>query len=287
MEEEEKKKLSEEQKSMLLRSKQRYEILDGLRGVASLIVIIFHFFEIYSLGNPSEQIINHGYLAVDFFYVLSGFILGYAYDDRWNRMSLWDFYKRRLIRLHPMVIAGSLIGACYYFLGEGSNCPNIESVKPYYFFLTIIMNLLMIPTPVEMDIRGWGETNSFNGPNWTLSYEYLINILYSLVIRRLHTIIIGILALLSSLLLVNLALNFDIFKVMQERESNKYTVIGGWSLTSCELYVGFTRLFYPFFAGYLVYRLKLKIKIPCSFIICSLTLIIFLCFPRVGSGVFH
>ena len=125
---------------------------------------------------------------------VSGFILGYAYDDRWNRMSLWDFYKRRLIRLHPMVIAGSLIGACYYFLGEGSNCPNIESVKPYYFFLTIIMNLLMIPTPVEMDIRGWGETNSFNGPNWTLSYEYLINILYSLVIRRLHTIIIGILA---------------------------------------------------------------------------------------------
>jgi peptidoglycan/LPS O-acetylase OafA/YrhL len=284
MEEEEKKKLSEEQKSMLLRSKQRYEILDGLRGVASLIVIIFHFFELYSLGNPSEQIINHGYLAVDFFYVLSGFILGYAYDDRWNRMSLWDFYKRRLIRLHPMVIAGSLIGACYYFLGEGSNCPNIESVKPYYFFLTIIMNLLMIPTPVEMDIRGWGETNSFNGPNWTLSYEYLINILYSLVIRRLHTIIIGILALLSSLLLVNLALNFDIFKVMQERESNKYTVIGGWSLTSCELYIGFTRLFYPFFAGYLVYRLKLKIKIPCSFIICSLILIIFLCFPRVGSG---
>ena len=69
MEEEEKKKLSEEQKSMLLRSKQRYEILDGLRGVASLIVIIFHFFELYSLGNPSEQIINHGYLAVDFFYV--------------------------------------------------------------------------------------------------------------------------------------------------------------------------------------------------------------------------
>jgi len=243
MEEDEKKNLSEENKKMLLRSKQRYEILDGLRGVAAILVIIFHFFELYSFGNPSEQIINHGYLAVDFFYVLSGFILGYAYDDRWNRMSLWDFYKRRLIRLHPMVIAGSLIGACYYFLGEGSNCPNIESVKPYYFFLTIVMNLLMIPTPVEMDIRGWGETNSFNGPNWTLSYEYLINILYSLVIRRLHTIIIGILALLSSLLLVNLALNFDIFKVMQERESNKYTVIGGWSLTSCELYVGFTRLF--------------------------------------------
>ena len=46
MEDEEKKKLSEEDKSMFLRSKQRYEILDGLRGVASLIVITFHFFEL-------------------------------------------------------------------------------------------------------------------------------------------------------------------------------------------------------------------------------------------------
>jgi peptidoglycan/LPS O-acetylase OafA/YrhL len=70
---------------------------------------------------------------------------------------------------------------------------------------------------------------------------------------------------------------------MQDRESAKYTVIGGWSLTSCELCVGFTRLFYPFFAGYLVYRLNLKIRIPYSFIICSLLLIFFLCFIRVGG----
>ena len=97
MEDEAKKKLSEEDKSMFLRSKQRYEILDGLRGVAALMVIIFHFFELYSFGNPSKQIINHGYLAVDFFYVLSGFVLGYAYDDRWDKMSYWDFYKRNAL----------------------------------------------------------------------------------------------------------------------------------------------------------------------------------------------
>ena len=189
-------------------------------------------------------------------------------------MSLWDFYKRRLIRLHPMVIAGSFLGMCYYFLGESTLSPNIENVKPHFFFLTLIMNFLMIPTPIEMDIRGWGETNSFNGPNWTLSYEYIINILYSLIIRRLHTIIIGILCIFSALLVINLSLNFDIFNVMNERQSSKYTVIGGWSLTSCELYVGFTRLFYPFFAGYLVYRLNFKIRIPYSFILCSFLLFI-------------
>ena len=62
-------------------SKPRYEILDGLRGVASVIVVLFHILETYSAG-PAYQVINHGYLAVDFFFVLSGFVIGYAYDDR-------------------------------------------------------------------------------------------------------------------------------------------------------------------------------------------------------------
>ena len=89
--------------SSYLASKPRYEILDGLRGVASVMVILFHAFETYSAG-PAYQIINHGYLAVDFFFVLSGFVVGYAYDDRWDRMTTWGFFKRRLVRLHPMVI---------------------------------------------------------------------------------------------------------------------------------------------------------------------------------------
>ena len=52
-----------------LASKPRYEILDGLRGVAALMVVLFHIFETYSKG-PAYQIVNHGYLAVDFFFVL-------------------------------------------------------------------------------------------------------------------------------------------------------------------------------------------------------------------------
>ena len=52
--------------STYLPSKQRYAILDGLRGVAAMIVVMFHLFETYSKG-PAFQIVNHGYLAVDFF----------------------------------------------------------------------------------------------------------------------------------------------------------------------------------------------------------------------------
>jgi peptidoglycan/LPS O-acetylase OafA/YrhL len=100
--------------NVYLASKPRYEILDGLRGVAALIVVAFHLFETYSNGVQS-QILNHGYLAVDFFFVLSGFVIGYAYDDRWNKMSLSNFFKRRLIRLHPMVIMGCTIGLLLFY----------------------------------------------------------------------------------------------------------------------------------------------------------------------------
>ena len=82
-------------KATYIESKPRYEILDGLRGVAAVMVILFHMFECYSPG-PLKQIINHGYLSVDFFFALSGFVIAYAYDDRWNRMNLWDFCKRRI-----------------------------------------------------------------------------------------------------------------------------------------------------------------------------------------------
>ena len=266
--------------NMHLRSKPRFEGLDGIRGVAAITVVIFHIFEIFSKG-PAHQIVNHGYLAVDFFYALSGFVIGYAYDDRWNKMSLWDFYKRRLIRLHPMVIAGTFVGVCYYFLGESDVFPNIEDVKPYAFFITILLNILMIPTPKNFDIRGWGTTNAFDDTTWTLTYEYLINILYSLIIRRLNNVIIAILTFLSAFLTINLTLNFDIFNVLKNRDFRKYTVIGGWEISSCEIYIAFARLLYPFFSGYLISRLKIKIQLPYSFIICSIILSIILCCPRI------
>ena len=99
-----------------LESKSHYEILDGLRGVASVLVVAFHVLESYTGGDRFVQIINHGYLAVDFFFLLSGFVVAYAYDDRWGKMTLWDFYKRRLIRLQPMIIMGSLIGGSLFYL---------------------------------------------------------------------------------------------------------------------------------------------------------------------------
>jgi peptidoglycan/LPS O-acetylase OafA/YrhL len=234
-----------------LASKPRYEILDGLRGVAALMVIFFHCFETY-IPKFGTQIINHGYLAVDFFFLLSGFVIGYAYDDRWDKMTTWGFFKRRLVRLQPMVIMGTVIGACLFFFGECAGFPNIANCKGWMFGLCIVMGILMIPTGPGLDIRGWGETNSLNGPNWSLTFEYIGNILYALVFRRLSKIALAIFVIGCAFFTLDLTLGWDVFNFF---DAPKYNVIGGWSLTGPQLYIGFTRLLYPFLCGLLISRI--------------------------------
>ena len=100
-------------------SKPHYALLDGLRGVAALLVVWYHIFEGFQFaGNkPVIDFINHGYLAVDFFFILSGFVVGYAYDNRWGKtLTLGGFFRRRLIRLQPMVIMGAVIGAASFLI---------------------------------------------------------------------------------------------------------------------------------------------------------------------------
>lgn len=278
------------QKNVYLASKPRYAILDGLRGVAALVVILFHGFETY-IPFFGTQHINHGYLAVDFFFVLSGFVIGYAYDDRWDKMSTWSFFKRRLIRLHPMVVAGTLFGACLFFFGESDYFSLIGGTEPWKFFLCIVLGLLMIPAGTGLDIRGWGETNSLNGPNWSLTFEYIGNILYAFVLRRLPTVVLGMLCVASAFLTMNLALGWDVFGFFAQP---KYDVIGGWSITPDQMYVGFSRLLYPFLCGLLISRLLPKfitkenpsgspLGIRGGFWWASLLLVVLFAVPQIGG----
>lgn len=267
-----------------LASKPRYEILDGLRGVAAVMVVLFHFAETYA-SSPSSQIINHGYLAVDFFFILSGFVVGYAYDDRWGKMSLWDFFKRRLIRLQPMVIMGTIVGASLYGFGQCEGFPLIGQVEWWKVALCFVMGLLMIPCGMGLDIRGWGETNSFNGPNWSLTYEYVANILYALVFRFLPKWALAILVAAAAVCTLDLSLDLNLFGLLTEgRAAQQYTVIGGWSLTSEQVYIGLTRLFYPFLCGLLLSRMGKSIKLKNGFLWCSLLLVAVLSVPYVGSA---
>lgn len=276
--------------TVFLVSKPRYEVLDGLRGVAAFLVIFFHCFETY-IGRFGTQIINHGYLAVDFFFVLSGFVIGYAYDDRWDKMTTWGFFKRRLVRLHPMVILGTVIGASLFFFGEYEGFPNIASCEGWKVALCFVMGLLMIPCGHGLDIRGWGEFNSFNGPNWSLTLEYIGNILYALIFRKLPNVVLAIFCAVAAFLTLDLTLGFDVFGFFPDGEA-PYCVIGGWSLDPQQLYIGFTRLLYPFLCGLLISRILSSrmtednpsgspLRIKGGFWWCSLILIIIFSIPQI------
>lgn len=255
-------------------SKKHFLILDALRGVAAIVVVLFHILEVYSNGDHVKQIINHGYLAVDFFFMLSGYVMAHAYDDRWGRMTVKDFFKRRLIRLHPMIILGMTIGAICFYFGKSSYFPKIAATPVWMVFLILLIGYTMIPVPPSMDIRGWDETYPLNGPGWSLSFEYVANILHALVIRRMSKLVLSFFVLLAAIALIHLVIT-----------SPEGDIIGGWSLTSQQLKIGFTRLLFPYMAGMLLRRAikvmeKKKIK---TFFWCSLLLIIVLSFPRVGG----
>ena len=261
-----------ESSSVALQSKRHYPILDGLRGVAAVIVVAFHTLEVFSHGNHRRQILNHGYLAVDFFFLLSGFVVAYAYDDRWSRMTMLGFAKRRLIRLQPMVVMGSLIGAALFYFQAGPVFPLIAGTPVWKLLLVMLVGCTLIPLPVSMDIRGWDEMHPLDGPAWSLFFEYVANILYALLLRRISNRWLSLLVLLSAGLLLHLALT-----------THQGDVIGGWSLNAKQLHIGFARLLYPFLAGVLLMRLDWRLNVRSGFAVCSLLLAAALCLPRAGS----
>ena len=257
-------------------SKPHYEILDGLRGVAALLVVLFHVFEIHSHGDHSKQIINHGYLAVDFFFLLSGFVLGYAYDDRWGKMTLKDFFKRRIIRLQPMIIIGSIIGALLFYFQDSPalGWGGINEVPVWKMLLVMLIGFTLIPVGKGLDIRGWNEMHPLNGPAWSLFFEYIANIVYALVLRRVSKIVLAI--------LVVVAAGFTIHYALTNPNGD---IIGGWSIDdSTQLKIGFIRLAFPFLAGLLLARIGKLRYTKNAFLSAALLLVVLLSVPRLGDA---
>src|ERR1700749_994832 len=186
-----------------LESKSHYKILDGLRGVAALWVVMFHTLEPYDGGDRFKQIMNHGYLAVDFFFLLSGFVIGYAYDDRWGKMTTWDFFKRRLVRLQPMIIVGSIVGAALFYFQVCPLFPNVAGTGVGKILVVMLIGCTLFPVWGGLDVRGWAEMHPLDGPGWSLFFEYIGNILYAVVVRRFSKALLSVLVALSALLLLD------------------------------------------------------------------------------------
>ena len=253
-------------------TKPHYNILNGLRGVAAITVVWFHIFEAYATCHL-DQIINHGYLAVDFFFILSGFVIGYAYDSRWGIMKTKDFIKRRIIRLHPMVAMGAVIGAIMFYF-QGCSVWDVSTVSVMALLIATFLSALLIPAPPGIEIRGLGEMFPLNGPSWSLFFEYIGNILYALFIRKFSTKALALLVFVAGCGLAAFAI------------LGPYgDICVGFSLTGTEFTGGFLRLLFSFSAGLFLSRIfKPANNVKGAFWICSLSIVVLLSVPRIGGA---
>ena len=251
-------------------TKPHYNILDGLRGVAAITVVCFHIFEAFATSHVDQRI-NHGYLAVDFFFMLSGFVIGYAYDDRWDKMKAGNFLKRRIIRLQPMVVLGAIIGAVLFYFQDCSVW-DVAGVTIFSLLIATLLNMFMIPAVPEIEVRGLGEMFPLNGPSWSLFFEYIAYFLYVFLIRKFSTKVLAVFTFAAACGLAGLA----IF-------GNNGDLCSGYSLTGPEFSVGIFRLLFPFSAGLLMFRLFKPMNIRGAFWICGLAIVAVLAMPRIGG----
>ena len=255
-----------------LGTKPHYQILDGLRGVAAIIVVFFHLAEPLS-GSHLDNIVNHGYLAVDFFFLLSGFVIGYAYDDRWNKLTIGGFLWRRFERLQPLVVLGMTLGAIGFYFTDSTLWPLIHTVPAGKLIVVWLIGCTILPIPLSMDIRGWQEMHPLNSVGWSLFFEYIANILYALGLRKLSNKALALFVLLAGAVLLHFAVT-----------NPNGDITGGWTLNVEHMRVGITRTIFPFFAGLLLSRVARPVYIKNAFLWCSLLVAAVLLMPRIGGA---
>ena len=246
--------------------KEHFEVLDGLRGSAAILIVIFHAFN-YSFGwDTPLSLMHHAYLAVDFFFGLSGFVVAYAYDDRWARMSTLQFFRIRLIRLHPLVLLGATLGLLGYLLDPFGKAINQTSAP--MLLLAYVTSLLLLPSPPVGGRQN--ESQALNGPAWSLMQEYLGNIAYALILRRLRALTLGIIFVVSGLVLIWVA-------------NTKGSLDGGWGYP--EIWMAPLRLTVSFVMGLWLYRIQHRIRRPqIGLLILSILLVVIFQAPKFPNA---
>ncbi len=243
--------------------KEQFDVLNGLRGIAAIAVVVFHFMEwVYPI---EKNFIGYGFLAVDFFFCLSGFVIAYAYDSRIGKMGIKAFFTSRLIRLHPLVIAGAVLGLIGMLVDPFAN--HAGSISGTSLILVFFGSLLMIPMPV-MEARSF-NLFSLNAPGWSLFWEYIANIFYAFVLVRLPRIFIWLLLIVSA------------YGIVWVGHSAGH-LLGGWNDET--FWHGGIRMSYSFLAGLLIYRLNWIIKNNMGFILLAALLAVAFMMPGFAKS---
>ncbi|MBC2670657.1 acyltransferase family protein [Novosphingobium piscinae] len=144
--------------------------LDGLRGFAAIVIMLYHADMVFRTHTPFVR----GYLLVDLFFLLSGFVLAVSTEAKLNAgIGALEFTQARFVRLWPLVAVGA---------GVAATRSLIRGYDPQALVVMLALDLAMIPS-----LAGRGPFYRLNGPQWTLFYELLANFLHALVLRRVAT----------------------------------------------------------------------------------------------------
>jgi peptidoglycan/LPS O-acetylase OafA/YrhL len=234
--------------------KKHYIALDGLRGIAAMAVVVFHFMEII-ISDFTKNPIAHGYLAVDFFFCLSGFVVAHAYDDKIGHMGMSAFLKRRLQRLHPLVVLGSVLGLLAFLYDPFSDSSSRYSILQ--ITILFFLSATLVPYPAMED--RYFNLFGLNAPSWSLFWEYVANLLYAVILVRLGRKWLLGMAVVAAVLLVYIA-------------KDSGSLIGGWNGET--FWHGGARMFYSFLAGVCVLRYQLIFKRKLGFVSLSILLLL-------------
>ena len=199
-------------------------------------MLAFHALFPFDLG----YLVPHAELAVDFFFLLSGFVIGYAYERRLlSNLPVKDFIRIRLIRLYPLLLVGTIFGFLVFWLKSVFEHHAAESTLK--IFAALVASIFMIPTSLIRD-QGWESIYPFNPPAWSLFFEMAINVIYALVLFKLSN------RVLKSILVVGCLVVFV-------QAFYLGGVTRGENLK--DIFIGLGRIVYPFFLGIFLFRWQL------------------------------
>ncbi len=157
---------------------KRFAVLDSLRGIAACLVVLFHLLYFTHSHLAAVTFIQHGYLFVDFFFVLSGFVIAANYERRLiEGFGIWRFTLLRFGRVYPLHV--SMLGVCilihlaHAHSGLGTQ---MAFQPPDHSADTVIANLLLVHSLNIFDFLTW------NSPSWSISSEFYTYILYALAL---------------------------------------------------------------------------------------------------------
>ena len=160
----------------------RFLALDGLRGVAAIAVLLLHV-------PPLDRIVSHGYLAVDLFFMMSGFVVAFAYEHRLTSgWSVAGFMRARIVRLWPLYLLGTAIGAVVFATAVDDYAMGAALT------LMVAAGALLIPLPLGADVQIF----NLNRPAWSLFFEMVANLLYGAFVSKLGLKSLGTLSAIGA-----------------------------------------------------------------------------------------